>query len=65
MDELFGSGAEGSVAADFLPLGPRQDPKGIPLLVLMASLLDPRIKGGVGIPNADKESEINQREEET
>jgi hypothetical protein len=24
MDVLFGSGAEGSVAEDFLPLGPRQ-----------------------------------------
>jgi hypothetical protein len=30
-------------------------PKGIPLHVLMAFLLVPRMKGGVGIPNQDKE----------
>jgi hypothetical protein len=38
-----------------LPEGPRRRPKGIPLLTLMASLLDPRTKGGVGIPAADQE----------
>jgi hypothetical protein len=75
MEELFGSGAEGTVAANVLPLGPRRRPKGIPILVLMASLLDPRMKGGVGIPNMDKEfvwerirdqlvHKLQQREEE-
>ncbi len=31
------------------------DQEGIPILVIVASLLDPRTKGGVGIPQTDKE----------
>jgi hypothetical protein len=49
LDEIFRDGVEGTVASDTLPEGPRHRPRGIPLLVLMASLLDPRIKGGVVI----------------
>jgi hypothetical protein len=55
LDEIFGSGSEGTVASDTLPEGPRCRPRGITILVLMASLLDPRMKGGVGIPDIDKE----------
>ena len=54
LQEIFGDGAEGTVAVDPLPEGVRRRPKGIPLLTLMASLLDPRTKGGVGIPAADQ-----------
>jgi hypothetical protein len=53
-NELFGTGAEGTVAHDHLTEGPKRRPKGIPLLSLMASLLDPRMKGGIGIPELDK-----------
>ena len=49
-NETFGTGVEGTVAEDHLTEGPKRRPKGIPLLSLMASLLDPRMKGGVGIP---------------
>jgi hypothetical protein len=55
LEEIFGSGVEGTVAAADLPEGPRRRPRGIPILVLMASLLDPRTKGGVGIPNNDQQ----------
>jgi hypothetical protein len=55
LEEIFGNGVEGTVAAADLPEGPRRRPRGIPILVLMSSLLDPRTKGGVGIPNADQE----------
>jgi len=51
LEEIFGSGVEGAVAHHILPKGPRRRPRGIPILVLMASLLDPRTKGGVGIPS--------------
>ncbi len=55
LEEIFGSGVEGTVAAADLPEGPQRRPRGIPILVLMSSLLDPPSKGGVGIPNADQE----------
>ena len=55
LDEIFGSGSEGAVASDTLPEGPRRRPRGNPILTLMASLLDPRMKGRVGIPEIDKE----------
>ena len=38
-----------------LEIGKRKRPKGINILALMASILDPRIKGGVGLLNDDKE----------
>jgi hypothetical protein len=49
-NEMFGTGAEGTVAHDHLTEGPKRRPKDMPLLSLMASLLDPRMKGGIGIP---------------
>jgi hypothetical protein len=55
LEEIFGSGTEGTVAAVNLAEGPRRRPKGIPMLILMASLLDPRTKGGIGIPPIDRE----------
>ena len=38
-----------------LAAGKRKQPKGINILALMASFLDPRMKGGVGLLNDDKE----------
>lgn len=55
MNQLFGSGGKGTIANDYQKEGARGCPKGIPFLVLMASLLYPRMKGGVSIPNQDKE----------
>jgi hypothetical protein len=55
LEEMFGSGVESTVAAENQPEGPCRWPRGIPILVLMASLLDPRTNGGVGIPQADQE----------
>ena len=55
LNDTFGTGEEGTVAEENLTEGAKRRPKGIPILVLMASLLDPRIKGGIGIPPQDKE----------
>jgi hypothetical protein len=54
MNEIFGSGEEGTVAYNVFDEGNRRRPKGIPQLTLMASLLDPRMKAGIGIPPMDK-----------
>jgi len=51
----FGVGADGTVATENLQPGLRRRPKGINMLALMASYLDPRMKGGVGISDADRE----------
>ena len=51
----FGYGANGTVATQNLQLGIRRHPMEINMLALMASFLDPRMKGGVGISDADKE----------
>jgi len=51
----FGQGDGGMVATENLETGKRKRPKGINILALMASILDPRIKGGVGLLNDDKE----------
>ena len=52
----FGLGADGTVATENLQPGLKRRPKGINMLALMASFLDPRMKGGVGISDADKEA---------
>jgi hypothetical protein len=49
----FGEGEDGTVATENFELGSRRRPKGINMLALMASFLDPRMKGGVGITEAD------------
>jgi hypothetical protein len=54
LNEIFGAGAQGTVALDNFEEGARRRPKGIPMLTLMASLLDPRMKAGIGIPDLDK-----------
>jgi hypothetical protein len=54
LNEIFGTGAPGTVAVDNFEEGARRRPKGIPILTLMASLLDPRMKAGIGIPDLDK-----------
>jgi hypothetical protein len=55
LNSIVGTGEEGTVADEFNRQGVRGRPKGIPKLVLMASLLDPRTKSGLGIPPIDKE----------
>ena len=55
LNSVLGTGEEGTVADEFDRQGARGRPKGIPKLVLMASLLDPRMKAGLGIPSIDKE----------
>jgi len=55
LNSIIGTGEEGTVADEFERQGVRGRPKGIPRLVLMASLLDPRMKSGLGIPPNDKE----------
>ncbi len=55
LNEIFGTGAPGTVALDNFEEGARHRPKGIPLLTLIASFLDPRMKAGIGIPDLDKE----------
>jgi hypothetical protein len=55
LNEIFGTGALGTVAVDNFEDGARRRPKGIPILTLIASFLDPRMKAGIGIPDLDKE----------
>jgi len=43
----FGQGDAGTVATENLETGERKWPKEINILALMASFLDPRMKGGV------------------
>jgi hypothetical protein len=50
----WGFGHPGTVATEYLTKGPRRCPKGIPKLALVASLLDPRIKFGIGFADNDK-----------
>jgi len=51
----FGQGVAGTVATENLETGKRKGPKGIYILALMASFLDPWMKGGVGLSNEEKE----------
>jgi hypothetical protein len=51
----FGEGGAGTVATENLQPGFRRRPKGINMLALMASFLDRRMKGGVGVSELDKE----------
>jgi hypothetical protein len=50
----FGDGEAGSVATENLLPGDCRHPKGIHMLALMASFLDPRTKGGFGLSDEDK-----------
>jgi len=50
----FVQGDAGTVAMENLETGKRKWPKGVNILALMASFLDPRMKGGVGLLNEDK-----------
>jgi hypothetical protein len=50
-----GEGGAGTVATENLQPGFRRRPKGINMLALMASFLDRRMKGGVGVSELDKE----------
>ncbi len=52
--EHFGDSEDGTVATENLVPGRWRHPKGINMLALMSFFLDPRMKGGVGISEADK-----------
>jgi hypothetical protein len=52
----FGQGEAGTLATENLQTGKRRRPKGISMLVLMASFLDPWMKGGVGISLEDRDA---------
>jgi hypothetical protein len=43
-DKHWGSGDDGTVATEHQSTGPNRRPKGVPLLTLLASLVDPRFK---------------------
>ena len=51
----FGQGGSGMVGMENLESGKQRRPKGINILALMASFLDPRMKGGVRLSNKDKD----------
>jgi len=49
----WGSGEPGTVSREHLTEGPNRRPQGIPLITLLASLLDPRFKFGPGLSQID------------
>jgi hypothetical protein len=55
LNDIFGTGEEGTMGEGNNRQGDRRRPKGILMLVLVASLLDPRMKSGIGIPSLDRE----------
>jgi hypothetical protein len=55
LNEIFGTGIQGTVAVDNFEEGACRHPKRIPMLTLIASFLDPRMKAGIGILDLDKE----------
>jgi len=56
VNKHFGNGAAGTVAFENAIEGERRRPKGVSMLALMASFLDPRMKGGVGFSPADQDA---------
>ena len=54
-EDHWGCGEAGTVATESLTEGRHRRPRGIPLLTLVASLLDPRFKFGPGLADVDKE----------
>ena len=51
----WGSGEPGTVSREYLTEGPNRRPQGMPLITLLASLLDPRFKFGPGLAQHDKD----------
>jgi len=49
----WGSGEPGTVSREYLTEGPNRRPRGMPLITLLASLLDPRFKFGPGLSQID------------
>jgi hypothetical protein len=54
-EDHWGCGEPGTVATENLVEGRNRRPRGIPLLTLVASLLDPRFKFGPGLADLDKD----------
>jgi hypothetical protein len=54
LEEHWGCGDPGTIDQEHLTTGPRQRPKEIPKIALLASLLDPRFKFGAGLGEEDK-----------
>jgi hypothetical protein len=52
----FGNGAAGTVAFENAVEGEHRGPKGVPMVALIASFLDPCMKGGVGVSPADQDA---------
>lgn len=50
----WGSGEPGTVSREYLTEGPNRRPRGMPLITLLASLLDPRFKFCPGLHQLDK-----------
>jgi hypothetical protein len=51
----WGCGEPGTVATEYLAEGPNRCPRGLPIITLLASLIDPRFKCGVGLALQDRE----------
>jgi len=51
----WGCGEPGTVSREYQTEGPNRRPRGIPLITLLASLLDPRFKIGPGLAQEDKD----------
>jgi hypothetical protein len=51
----WGCGEPGTVATEYLAEGPNRRPRGLPIITLLASLIDPRFKCGVGLALQDRE----------
>ena len=60
----FGQDGAGTVATENLETGKRKWPKVIIILALMASALDPMMKGGVGLSKEDKDISYEKSEKQ-
>jgi hypothetical protein len=60
----FGKWANGTVATQYLKPGIRRHSMGISMLILMASILESRMKGRVGISDADKGGYPNEQQQQ-
>jgi hypothetical protein len=59
----WGCGKPGTVATEYQTEAPNRQPRGISLITLLTSLLDPRFKIGPGLSQVDKDYLWSCREE--